>query len=86
MAQIVVNITCRKCKDNYSITANYSDLQAWRAGALIQDALPYLSIDERELLISQTCNECFYEMFPDDDEPYCGDCLVPLSKCTHKGE
>lgn len=34
-----------------------------------------------------TCEE--QEFFPYDDcprlEPYCGDCLVPITECNHKG-
>ena len=37
----------------------------------IQDVFPYLSAEERELLISHTCGECWDSMFSytdDDDE------------------
>lgn len=85
MAQITVNITCRLCKNNYPITAKLNDLLAWKAGTLIQQALPYLTIDQRELLISNTCNNCYHGMFPVGDESYCGDCLVPISSCNHTG-
>jgi hypothetical protein len=85
---ITVRVTCRSCKDRYDIEARESHLRLWQSGALIQNALPYLTIDERELLISQTCNKCFADMFPIDEEiePYCGDCIRPLHLCEHKGD
>ena len=36
------------------------------SGELIQDALPYLSASEREMLISGTCDDCWQKMFPVD--------------------
>jgi len=40
----------------------------YKAGELIQNALPELSEDYRELLITNTCGECFDKMFEDDEE------------------
>ena len=34
----------------------------------VQDIFPYLSAEERELLISHTCNECWENMFPPEPE------------------
>jgi hypothetical protein len=45
-----------------------TDLQAWKNGEYIQNAMPYLNVDERELLISGTCGPCFDNMFPEEDE------------------
>ena len=36
-------------------------------GELIQEALPELSADQRELLISGTCPKCWDELFPPDE-------------------
>ena len=40
----------------------------WQGRALIQNALPELTADERELLISGTCPSCWDRMFGDYDE------------------
>jgi hypothetical protein len=42
---------------------------AWQSGEYIQDALPMLNAGEREMLISQTCNDCWADLFgePEDD-------------------
>ena len=39
------------------------DYQSWQNGKLIQDAMPYLTISQRELLISGICGTCFDKMF-----------------------
>jgi hypothetical protein len=39
----------------------------WRGGALIQDALPELDADQRELLVSGIHPECWAKMFGDED-------------------
>jgi len=41
---------------------------AWKQGELIQIALPELSAEDRELLISGTCDVCWNMLFPEDDE------------------
>jgi hypothetical protein len=44
---------------------NSKDLSDWKSEKkYIQDAMPYLSAGEREILISKTCGECFDKMFP----------------------
>ena len=54
---------CNKCDEQFILRVNLDDVERWENGELIQDALPYLSADERELLISGTCGECFDQMF-----------------------
>jgi len=39
----------------------------WKNGELIQNVMPYLNEDERELLISGTCGKCFDKIFSDWD-------------------
>jgi hypothetical protein len=58
------NIVCGSCKKEYNIIADRNDMEAWLSGdKYIQDALSYLSASERELLLTQTCNECYKKMF-----------------------
>jgi hypothetical protein len=56
---------CRMCQQYRVILVAENDFTAWRDGKFVQDAFPYLSKEDRELLVSQTCNECWYEMFGD---------------------
>ena len=59
----MVQATCRQCKVSVEMSVNKQDIVDWTAGRYIQDAMPYLSVDERELLISGTCGNCFDKMF-----------------------
>jgi hypothetical protein len=43
------------------------DLKRWEGGELIQDAMPYLSAGERELLISGICETCFDKIFGSEE-------------------
>lgn len=63
----IANVQCAVCGTVYSIIYNREDMIYWLSGkSFIQDALPYLAMDERELLISRTCGNCFDKMFPPD--------------------
>ena len=56
-------VVCVRCGETVFIKAHVTDLKDWIEGKLIQDALPYLDADEREILISKTCGDCFDELF-----------------------
>jgi hypothetical protein len=57
---------CTKCLTEVLISVEYDDYEAWRNGELIQNAMPYLTADQREILISNICGDCFDLMFPED--------------------
>ena len=59
---------CRSCQKSHDLLVNMSDVHEWMTGKYIQDAMPYLSADERELLISKTCGVCWNEMFGDPED------------------
>lgn len=56
-------VPCRVCGRTFPINVDANDYMDWQKGKCIQDAMPYLTADERELLISHTCGECWTEMF-----------------------
>ena len=56
---------CRMCQQHHVIAVAENDFTAWKEGKFVQDAFPYLSKEDRELLVSQTCHRCWYEMFGD---------------------
>jgi hypothetical protein len=60
-----LTVLCRTCKNETTMMVNITDVADWKLGKYIQDAMPYLSADERELCISQTCGVCWDEMFGD---------------------
>ena len=64
----VVAVPCRLCNEVADLTVNIEGFIAWQGGKLIQEALPELDADQRELLISGTCPTCWDKMFPSDEE------------------
>lgn len=61
----IMDVRCWKCSDIYSIIMNKDDFMDWLSGsAPIDKIMHYLSNDERELLISNTCGSCFDSLFP----------------------
>lgn len=67
-AKQTYSVTCEMCGKTVNIEAYPQDISDWENGELIQSALPYLNADEREILISKTCGECFDRMFGDYSE------------------
>jgi hypothetical protein len=61
MNQII--ITCKSCKKEYSFILTTSQWLDIKRGKKVQDVLPKLSVDERELFISKICGTCFGRMF-----------------------
>jgi hypothetical protein len=64
---MTIPVKCRSCGREFTLTVRKAGYEEWRAGTLIQRALPELSADQRELLISGICGTCFDAMFRDDD-------------------
>ena len=75
MVQEKVGCQCIKCHGRaYSLWCDSGGLSLHgRRGELIQNAMPYLSPDEREILISGICGRCFDEMYGEDDDDEYGD-------------
>ena len=61
-------VNCIQCHQPQHIEARTADLDAWIGGELIQVAMPYLTADEREILISGGCGTCFDNMFGGGEE------------------
>jgi hypothetical protein len=57
-----LEVQCQTCKTITKLEVKPEAYAKWRSGALIQKVLPDLTIEERELLISQTCGPCFDEL------------------------
>lgn len=54
---------CPFCHRTTYITVNLEDWEDWRDGELIQDAFPYLTADEREMLKTGICPDCWEKIF-----------------------
>ena len=61
-------MTCWNCETSHIVEVPAVGWKAWRSGELIQDALPELNADNRELLMSGTCGDCWELFFPEDEE------------------
>ena len=63
---VVLVRKCPWCGKEHSITANAKSLKQGIAdiqrGALVQDAFPSFSADEREFLITGICSKCWSSM------------------------
>ena len=60
---IVIEKTCPLCGKKTRVTVNSNDHEKWQNGTLIQRTFPYLSADEREVLITGYCYKCQDEIF-----------------------
>ena len=66
--KILVEGTCRICGRVHSFLADEEGLYRWQSGELIQNALPDVSLDDREFLISRICPKCWDDMFGEEED------------------
>ena len=66
MPKTIMEIDCVQCKETQHITVGTADLTNWESGELIQNAMPYLTAGQREILISGVCETCFGKMYRED--------------------
>lgn len=60
----VIEVTCISCGSKHIIIVPTEGYKLWRSGQMhIQDALPGLSADEREMLLSGICPTCWDKLF-----------------------
>lgn len=59
-----LTIRCQSCKNDFRILLDIDDLIEYVGGkGYIQDILYYLTPNERELIISNVCGDCFDVLF-----------------------
>lgn len=61
-----LEVTCINCKKVYTVDVPKEGFFNWQSGMLIQDAMPDVSADDRELLISHLCSSCFNDLVGGD--------------------
>lgn len=61
--ETTIIVECFMCKQDNIVEVKTEDFQKWKDGWHVQDAFPYLSADQRELLISRTCPKCWTKLF-----------------------
>ena len=72
---IEIECTCPFCGQIHIVTVEEMDYRFWEAADVpAQKAFPYLSADEREMLISGICPTCWEKTFGQGltSNPYCG--------------
>ncbi len=65
---ITVEATCGMCRQTKALQLPASGYAAYKAGMLIQRAMPSVPEGDRELLISQICGPCFDKLFEEDED------------------
>lgn len=65
---VTLIVLCRVCGKEFTLAVTTAQLEAWTCGELTQRAMPHLTAAERDLLISGTCDGCFWKMFPTKGE------------------
>lgn len=64
----VFHVKCVKCKTAHDVVVLAQQLLDYMNGALIQDAFPDKTKEERELMLSGICGDCWIKIFPPEDE------------------
>ena len=66
--EVCVVTRCPFCGHANEVEVNEIDYLDWQDGELVQNAFPYLSADDREMLISGICPTCWDKMFGQDSQ------------------
>lgn len=66
--EVTIVTACPFCGHANEVAVNEADYWDWQDGALVQDAFPYLTADEREMLVSGICPTCWEKTFGDSNE------------------
>ena len=59
---------CPWCGEEHEVEVSFEGYLAWQNGESIQVAMPQLSANEREMLISGVCPECWKKAFSYEEE------------------
>ena len=68
MKKITIETRCPFCGAINHVAVFEADYDRWIDGELVQNAFPYLTADEKELLVSGLCLDCQKEVFDYDDD------------------
>ncbi len=67
-AWVALPVDCSMCGNTTSVAVSRSSLKLWQSGTLIQEAMPYLTVAERETLISSLCPLCQNYTLTEEEE------------------
>lgn len=65
---VLIKGKCQVTKKDHSVSVPKQGFYGWKAGQLIQQALPTVSSDDREFLVSGTSPEGWAQLFPPEEE------------------
>lgn len=65
---LTVGNRCPLCGKVHNVTVDKAGFERWILGVSVKSAFPYLSADEREILLSGICPECWGSMCAFDEE------------------
>lgn len=63
---VYVGRNCPFCGEYHEVLVSEADYAEWQGGELAQNAFPYLTAEEREILISGICPDCWGKMFEEN--------------------
>lgn len=66
--KVIVETYCPICHTSHNIEVEENDYLDWCEGKPTYDSFPYLSANDREMLITGVCPTCWDEMMPGDDD------------------
>ena len=58
-----ITVTCALCGKDETVKVNHEDYEAWKQDTYAQDAFPYLTPEERDVLITHMCISCQEKIF-----------------------
>lgn len=65
---ITIANQCPWCGKEYTFDVPATGYMAWRNGALIQNAFPTLTAEEREYMLTGYCKACQDKLFGDEED------------------
>lgn len=64
-----MKVRCKRCNREVEVPITEKQLESWiKSGDYIQTYFPHLSAAEREMFVSGICNDCWNELFPEENE------------------
>lgn len=60
-------LSCRHCSHKEEVRIERVDFERYFSGVLLQNAFPYLSASQRELMKTQICGTCWKKFFPEEE-------------------
>jgi hypothetical protein len=64
---ITIDRSCPKCGQTNTLEVDADGYQAWQNGTPIQTALPTLTVNQREIVMSGIDGKCWDAMFKDEE-------------------